>query len=52
MNRIKGTTDKYELKDADLVIEAIFEDMNVKKELFKDLNDICEEKTVFASNLF
>jgi enoyl-CoA hydratase/3-hydroxyacyl-CoA dehydrogenase len=50
LNRIKGTTDKDELKDADLVIEAIFEDMNIKKELFKDLNNICRDKTVFASN--
>ncbi len=50
LDRIKGTTDKDELKHADLVIEAIFEDMNLKKELFKDLNDICNDKTVFASN--
>jgi len=50
LSRINGTIDKAELKDADLVIEAVFEDMNVKKNLFKDLDKICEDKTVFASN--
>ncbi len=49
-SRIKGTTDKSEVKDADIVIEAIFEDMDVKKSLFKELDRICDEKTVLASN--
>jgi enoyl-CoA hydratase/3-hydroxyacyl-CoA dehydrogenase len=50
MSRIKGTTKKNEVKDADLVIEAIFEGMDVKKALFKELDEICDEKTVLASN--
>jgi enoyl-CoA hydratase/3-hydroxyacyl-CoA dehydrogenase len=50
LSRIKGTTNKEEVKDADLVIEAIFEDMKVKKDLFKYLDDVCEDKTIFASN--
>ncbi len=50
LNRIKGTINKDEVKDADLVIEAIFEDMDVKKDLFKYLDGICKDKTVFASN--
>jgi len=50
LSRIKGTTNKDEVKDADLVIEAIFEDMNVKKDLFKYLDEVCENKTIFASN--
>jgi enoyl-CoA hydratase/3-hydroxyacyl-CoA dehydrogenase len=50
LNRIKGTTNREEIKDADLIIEAIFEDINIKKDLFKDLDDVCEDKTVFASN--
>ncbi len=50
LSRIKGTTNKDDVKDADLVIEAIFEDMDVKKDLFKYLDDVCEDKTVFASN--
>ena len=50
LSRIKGTTDKSDVKDVNLVIEAIFEDMDVKKNLFKDLDKICDEKTVLASN--
>lgn len=50
LGRIKGTTDKDEVKEADLVIEAIFEDMNVKKSLFQELDSICKNKTIFASN--
>jgi len=50
LSRIKGTTEIKDVKGADLIIEAVFEDMNVKKNLFKDLDKICEEKTVFASN--
>ena len=50
LSRIKGTTNKDEVKDADLVIEAIFEDMDVKKDLFKYLEGVCKDKTIFASN--
>ena len=50
LGRIKGTTDKNEVKDADLIIEAIFEDMNVKKDLFQELDTICKHKTILASN--
>ncbi|MFZ8933739.1 MAG: 3-hydroxyacyl-CoA dehydrogenase family protein [Bacteriovoracaceae bacterium] len=34
----------------DLVIEAIIEDLNIKRQVFKKLNSICDEHTVFASN--
>jgi len=50
INRITGTTNKEELKDSDIIIEAVFEDLNVKKNLFNSLDKICKEKTVFASN--
>ena len=50
LSRLTGTTDLGSVKDADLVIEAIFEDFNVKKELFERLDSICDEKTVLASN--
>ncbi len=36
--------------DADLVVESIIEDLEVKKQLFKDLDDICPERTILASN--
>ncbi len=48
--RISGTADINAVKDADIIIEAIFEDMDVKKDLFKNLDAICEEKTILASN--
>ncbi|MBR1628672.1 MAG: 3-hydroxybutyryl-CoA dehydrogenase [Lachnospiraceae bacterium] len=37
-------------KDADLIVEAAFEDMDVKKTTFKELDEICKESCVFASN--
>ncbi|UCF11688.1 MAG: enoyl-CoA hydratase/isomerase family protein [Thermoplasmatales archaeon] len=50
LSHIRGTTNKDEIKDADLVIEAVFENMDVKKDIFKYLDSVCEDKTVFASN--
>ena len=37
MSRIQGTTDLAATKDCDLVIEAVFEDMEVKKDLFSKI---------------
>jgi 3-hydroxybutyryl-CoA dehydrogenase len=50
ISNIMGTTKLEDLKDSDLVIEAIFENINVKKELFKDLDKICKKETILASN--
>jgi 3-hydroxybutyryl-CoA dehydrogenase len=50
MDRIRGTTDLGDLAHADLVIEAIVENMEAKKELFSALDDICPEPTLLASN--
>ncbi len=50
LKRIRGTTNINEVKNTDLVIEAVPEDIKIKKDLFKHLNMICKEKTVFASN--
>ena len=50
MSKIKGTTKLSDMKDADLVIEAIFENIQVKKELFKELDSICKKDCVLASN--
>lgn len=48
---IKGTTDLAEaVKDADVVIEAISEDLKSKKMLFKELDELCSEHTILASN--
>ncbi len=48
--RISGSTERSALADCDLVIEAIVENLDVKKELFGDLGGICKPETVFASN--
>lgn len=51
LSRIKTTTSLQEAgRDADIVIEAVPEDMELKKKVFKDLDAICPERTVFASN--
>jgi 3-hydroxybutyryl-CoA dehydrogenase len=39
-----------DFQDADVVIEAIFENVQVKKELFKELDTICRKGTILASN--
>ena len=48
--RITGTTDFSAVADADLVIEAVFEDKQVKSDLFKKLDRLCSEKTILATN--
>lgn len=51
VGRIKVTTDLQEaVKDVDLVIEAIIEDISIKKELYKELDQICRPDIIFASN--
>jgi len=50
VSRIKGTTDLNEMADADLVIEAIVEDLKTKKDLFFRLDNICKPETILASN--
>ena len=47
---IKGTTKLEDLKDVDLVIEAIFENVKIKKEVFQQLDKICKKEAYFASN--
>jgi 3-hydroxybutyryl-CoA dehydrogenase len=49
-SRLRGTTSLDELRGADLVIEAIIEQLPAKKELFSALDGICPPATVFASN--
>ncbi|MCQ2278492.1 MAG: 3-hydroxybutyryl-CoA dehydrogenase [Bacteroidales bacterium] len=47
---ITGTTDYATFADADLVIEAASEDMNMKKEVFAMLDGICKPECIFATN--
>jgi len=50
LSKIKGTTNISDMRDADIVIEAIFENIKVKKELFKELDDVCKKECILASN--
>ncbi len=47
---IKGATDIAGLKDADIVIEAVFEDMDLKKEIFQSLDKACKADAILATN--
>ena len=50
LSRIQGTTDLTAIKDCDLVIEAVFEDLAVKKDLFSRLDQACGPQTILATN--
>ena len=47
---LSGTTDLRDLADADIVIEAVFEDLQVKQDLFAQLDEIVSERTLFHTN--
>jgi len=49
-SRLKGTTSLDDLKDADLIIEAIIEQLADKKALYMELDKLCPKGTIFASN--
>lgn len=48
--RIHTTTELDALSDADIVIEAVTEDLAIKNELFRALDELCPPETIFASN--
>ncbi len=48
--RLKGTTRLEDLKDCDVIVEAIIEQLPAKRELFGALDAICPPSTIFASN--
>ena len=50
LGNITTTTDYATFADADLVIEAAVEDMELKKKVFGDLNLVCKPETIFATN--
>ena len=50
LQRLKFTTNVADLRPADIVIEAITEDLALKNALFKELDALCGAGTVFASN--
>jgi 3-hydroxybutyryl-CoA dehydrogenase len=48
--RLRGTTNLEDLKDSDVIIEAIIEQLPAKRELWGALDKICPKPTIFASN--
>ena len=50
LSRVKPVTDMKEAKGADLAIEAVFEDLEVKKKTFKALDEVCPPHALLASN--
>jgi 3-hydroxybutyryl-CoA dehydrogenase len=50
LGRIKGTTDMSVLNDVDFVIEAVIEDLELKKSVFKELDELCAPEVILATN--
>ncbi|MFC1940878.1 3-hydroxyacyl-CoA dehydrogenase family protein [Chloroflexota bacterium] len=50
LSRIKGTTNLQDFSDRDLVIEAATENLDLKKKIFAELDKICSNQTILASN--
>lgn len=50
LSRIIKTTELQDASDSDLVVEAAVENMKIKKEIFAELDKICDDKTILATN--
>jgi 3-hydroxyacyl-CoA dehydrogenase len=50
ISTISGTTDYADLDDVDLVIEAVFENLDLKKEIFAKLDAVCKPGAILATN--
>ena len=50
MGKIKGTTEMSDLKDVDFVIEAVIENLDLKRSVFKELDELCAPHVILASN--
>jgi 3-hydroxybutyryl-CoA dehydrogenase len=50
LGRIEATDDITRVRDADLVVEAVFEDLEIKRELWRRLDELARDTTLFASN--
>ena len=49
-SRLRGVTSLDELRDSDVIVEAIVEQLPAKRELFSSLDSLCPPSTIFASN--
>jgi 3-hydroxybutyryl-CoA dehydrogenase len=50
LSRIKGTTNTKDFADCDLMIEAVIENLGLKKKIFAELDKICPKHTILATN--
>ncbi len=50
MDSLTATTSLSELSDADIVIESVTEDIEIKRSVFKELNSVCSERAIIATN--
>ncbi len=50
LSRVRGTSRFDDLADVDLVVEAVFENMDIKKEVFRRLDEVCRPDTILATN--
>ena len=50
MERLQFTTSLNDLKNCDVIVEAVTEDLDIKNELWKELDTLCPDHTLFASN--
>ena len=50
LGRVRAVADLHELAECDLVLESIVEDLDAKKHLFTELDRICPEHTILATN--
>ncbi len=50
LGNLSSTADLSELGACDLVIEAVFEDLSIKRQLLGDLDSVCRSDTIYASN--
>ena len=50
LGRLQGTTELDDLADCDLIIEAVVEDLGIKNEMWRTLDELCSPETIFASN--
>ncbi|HVF57585.1 MAG TPA: 3-hydroxybutyryl-CoA dehydrogenase [Pyrinomonadaceae bacterium] len=48
--RMRGTTALEELSDCDIIVEAIIENLETKRDTYRRLDEICKPETIFASN--
>ncbi len=50
MGRFDGRLELADLADCDLIIEAVFEDMDLKRKIFTELDRVCKEGAILATN--